>query len=57
VDGEEKDDPRRDLYSAATVGVSLGRRQGLKLTYLHADTKEDAGADTDSVALGWSVRF
>ena len=55
--GEKQDDRRTDLYSAATVGVSLGRRQGLRLTYLRGDTKEVVGTDSDSLALSWSVRF
>jgi len=57
VDGVHSDDSKRLFLSALSVGIPLGRKQGLKFTYLRSRTKTDKGSDTDSLAIGWSYRF
>ena len=57
VDGNKVDDSRRLFLSALAVGVPIGKRQGVKLTYLRTRTNTSKGSDVDSLSLGWSYRF
>ena len=57
IDGVGKDDERGDLLSALSVGLPVGKAQGLKLVYLHGETLENVGTDTNSFLLSWNVRF
>ena len=50
-------DYRTNLLSAASVGYSLTRLQGLKLVYLKSDTLKDIGSNTDSIIVSWSYLF
>jgi len=57
VDGQRSDDSKRLFLSAIAVGVPINKKQGLSFTYLRIRTKTNKGADTDSLAIGWSHRF
>jgi hypothetical protein len=57
VDGNKVDDSRRLFLSALAVGAPIGKRQGVKLTYLRTRTNTSKGSDVDSLSLGWSYRF
>jgi len=57
VDGERADDSKRLFLSAVAFGMPVGARQGIKFAYIRSRTKTDKGADTDSLAIGWSYRF
>jgi hypothetical protein len=57
LDGSPVDDSRRLFLTALAVGVPIGMKQGIKLAYIRSRTNTDMGADTDSLAIGWSYRF
>jgi hypothetical protein len=57
VDGVRSDDERRLLLSALSVGMPIGSKQSLKLSYVRSHTRTDTGSDTDSLAVAWSHRF
>ena len=57
IDGNKVDDSRRLFLSALAVGAPIGRRQGIKLTYLRTRTNTSKGSDVDTLSLGWSYRF
>jgi len=55
--GVEKDDAWGNFMAAASVGVALTETQGLKFTYLRAQTQRVVGADTQTLGMAWSIRF
>jgi len=57
VNGENKDDRRGDLLYGISTGLPLGTRSSVKLAYVRSRTKQDVGKDTNSLALGYSIRF
>lgn len=57
IDGENKDDERRDLLYGISAGLPIGSRSSVKLAYVASRSSEDVGKDSDSVALGYSIRF
>jgi len=57
VNGDRKDDSRRLFLSALSIGMPVGKRQGIKFAYVRSRTNTDKGADTDSLAIAWSHRF
>jgi hypothetical protein len=57
VNGIPKDDSKRMFLSALAIGMPVGTKQGLKFAYIRGRTNTDKGADTDSLAIGWSYRF
>ena len=57
INGVKKDDERRDLLYGISAGLPVGSRSGVKLAYVGSRTSEDAGKDTDSIALAYSIRF
>lgn len=57
VNGVSNDDERSNLISGTSVGYRLSATQSMRIGYIRADTQNDLGSDTDSVALGWSFRF
>lgn len=50
-------DDSRSPYMAASVGTAIGRKQGLKLSYIRTRTNTSFGTDRDIFALGWSYRW
>lgn len=57
INGVKKDDERRDRLYGISAGLPIGSRSSVKLAYVGRRTSEDAGKDTDSIALGYSIRF
>lgn len=57
INGEKKDDERRDLLYGISAGLPIGSSSGVKLAYVGSRTREDVGKDTDSIALAYSIRF
>jgi hypothetical protein len=57
VDGNKVDDSRRLFLSALSMGVPIGKRQGIKFAYVLTRTNTSKGSDVDSLSLGWSYRF
>lgn len=57
VDGVHSDDARRLFLSALSVGLPIGSKQSLKLSYVRIRTRTDTGSHTDSLAVAWSHRF
>ena len=57
INGEKKDDERRDLLYGISAGIPVGSSSGIKIAYVASRSSEDTGKDTDSVALGYSFRF
>jgi hypothetical protein len=57
INGVPKDDDRSYLYFGPAFGLRLGDAQSVRLAYVRGDTLTDVGADTHSLALGWSFRF
>lgn len=57
VNGVEKGDKKRIFLSAATFGMPIGRKQGLKFAYIRNRTNASTGNDIDSFAIAWSLRF
>ena len=57
IDGDDKRDERGDELFALSVGVPLSTKQSVKLALVRARTGNQAGADTDTVSLGWSMRL
>ena len=58
INGVKKDDERRDLL----YGISAGSTRSIRVPALSwltsaSRTSEDAGKDTDSIALAYSIRF
>jgi hypothetical protein len=52
-----KDDERSDFLAALSIGFPTASNQGVKLAYILARTREDIGADLDTLAVAWNVRF
>jgi len=50
-------DDYRTPYVAASVGTSIGKKQGLKLAYIRIRTNIEFGTDQDVFLLGWSYRW
>jgi len=57
INGDKKDDERRDLLYGISAGLPIGSRFGVKLAYVASRSKEDVGKDSDSVAFAFSTRF
>jgi len=57
INGEKKDDERRDLLYGISAGLPIGSRSSVKLAYVASRTSEDVGVDSDSMVLGFSIRF
>jgi hypothetical protein len=57
INGVPADDDKSNLISGTSIGLRIDAAQSVRLGYIHADTLNDLGSDSDSVALGWSFRF
>jgi hypothetical protein len=57
INGERKDDERRDLLYGISAGLPVGSRSSVKIAYVGSRSSEDVGKDSDTLALGFSVRF
>jgi len=57
INGDKKDDERRDLLYGISAGLPIGSRSSAKLAYVASRSDEDVGKDSDSVAFAFSSRF
>jgi hypothetical protein len=57
VDTVPKDDSRRDVLFAASMGFPIARNQGVKMTYFTKRKHSDTGTDLDTLVIAWSLRF
>lgn len=57
VNAAPKDDARRDVLAALSVGFPVARNQGVKISYIATRKHTDAGADLDTLVIGWSMRL
>jgi hypothetical protein len=57
INGQPAGDFRSNLLVSASYSFLIAKRQGLKLTYLHAEALENIGADTDNFILAWFISF
>lgn len=57
VNGAASDNDKSDFLLALSFGFPLTRSQGMKLVYLRSQTRRVTGADLDTLAIAWSMRF
>lgn len=57
INGVPKDDEKSNLLYGAAFGFRLGDTQSLRVTYIRGDSLNELGADTHSLAAGWSIRL
>jgi hypothetical protein len=57
VDGVRKHDSKRDFLYGISAGAPVSRRSSIKVGYVGSRTDEEVGADTDSLAVAFSIRF
>jgi len=57
IDANRVDDEKKLFLSALSFGMPLGEVYGLKVAYVRSRTNTSNGSDTDSFAIGWSMRF
>ncbi len=57
INGENKNDERRDLLYGISAGLPIGSSATVKLAYVAHRSSEDVSKDTDSLGLGYSFRF
>jgi len=57
LNGAPSNDPKDKLLSGLAFGFPVTRTQGMTLAYIRNRALEDVGSDTDSLVLGWSMRF
>lgn len=57
INGERKDDERRDVLYGISAGLPIGSMSSFKLAYVGNRSREDVGKDSDSVAFAYSLRF
>jgi len=57
INGVPKDDDKSTLLWGTSLGFRINSTQSVRLGYIRTDSQNDLGANTNSLALGWSVRF
>lgn len=57
IDGVRSDNSQKRWLSSLAFGIPVGKKQGIKFSYLRDRTKTDTGTDVDSLAIGWSMIF
>jgi hypothetical protein len=57
INGTPKDDDKSNLLWGTSVGLRLDASQSVRLGYIRTDSLNELGADTQTLALGWSFRF
>jgi hypothetical protein len=57
INGENKDDERRDLLYGISAGIPTGSNSNIKIAYIATRSSEDVGRDADNVVLGYSIWF
>ena len=57
VDAVPKRDDKRNLVGAVSFGFPVTPSQSIKVAYIVLKTNTDTGADLDTLAVVWSMRF
>lgn len=57
VNDVASDNDKSDFLVGLSVGFPLTQSQGLKIVYIHSQTRRVTGADLDTLAIAWSMRF
>ena len=57
INGIQKNDERRNLLTALSLGIPLSKTQGLKFSYIQSDNQNEIGSDSENIAVSWSVAY
>lgn len=57
VNGESKDDQKRDSLYALSAGLPVGRRSSIKIAYAKGRTQKEVGSDADNFAVAYISSF
>jgi hypothetical protein len=57
INGVELDDDKSNLLYGGSIGFRVTDSQSVRLAYARNDTHVDVGQDSDTIFVGWSVRF
>ena len=57
IDKESKNNEWDNFMTALSFGFPLSPTQSVKLNYMHAQTQNVTGSNTNTLSMGWSVRF
>ncbi len=57
IDSLRQDDETGNLLFGASLGLPVGRSQGIAVRYIGGRTQKDTGSDIDGLALSWPIRF
>ncbi len=57
IDSLRQDDETGNLLFGASLGLPVGRSQGIAVRYIGGRTQKDTGSDIDGLALSWTIRF
>lgn len=57
INGVSKNDEGSDVLYGIAIGSRITETQSIKIGYVCSRTREDTGADTDTLAISWSVMF
>ena len=57
INGIQKNDERRNLLTALSLGIPLSKTQGLKFSYIHSNNQNEIGSDSENIAVSWSVAY
>ena len=57
INGDKKDDERRELLYGISAGLPVGLKSSVKLAYVGTRSDQEVGKDTDNIALAFSTRF
>ena len=57
INGDKKDDEKRELLYGISAGLPVGTRSSVKLAYIGSRSNEKIGKDTDNVVFAFSTGF
>ena len=57
INGQPNGDFRSNLLVSASYSFLIAKNQGLKLSYIRAETLQDIGSTTNNFILAWFLRF
>lgn len=57
LNGEVKDDKRRDFLYALSIGMPVSKMSSIKVAYVRASTREEVGSDMDNFAVAYNRKF
>jgi hypothetical protein len=57
IDNVQKNDARRNLYWALSLGVPINANQGIKLVYFSSNTNTSLGSNSNALLAAWSLNW